>query len=293
MAVVGIIGPGRAGLGLGVALSRAGHRVLLHGRSPKPVPPQLALTTGPLPPWLDGAEIVVLAVPDDAILEVASTLARSGAIRDRQVVLHLSGVLGHKALSPLASTGAALGSLHPLHSFGGERESLEGAFAAVEGEPRAVETAVQLARSIGLRPFRLDSDKKATYHAAAVIAANFLVTLYARAEALFRKAGIPPEEARAALGSLMAGVVENVRQRGTDAVTGPVARGDVETIRLHLRVLDGEDAALYRMLSRLTLELVELDSSRRRTIFEVLGGSNPGAAPARGRLNSPPDGDTR
>lgn len=270
MAVVGIVGPGRAGLGLSRALVRAGHRVLLHGRNPKPVPQPLELTTGPVPPWLGSVRIVILAVPDDAIREVAGQLAASGAVGSGHVVLHLSGVLDRSALSSLSPAGAALGSLHPLRSFGSGEERLEGAFAAVEGDDRAVEEAVNLARSIGLRPFRLATGKKALYHAGAVFAANFLVTLYSRAERLLGEAGITPGEAREALSGLMAGVVENVARRGVDALTGPVARGDVETVRLHLEVLGPEDRELYRLLSRLTLELARLPGAQRRALEQVL-----------------------
>jgi predicted short-subunit dehydrogenase-like oxidoreductase (DUF2520 family) len=214
--------------------------------------------------------IVILAVPDDAIREVAGQLAASGAVGSGHVVLHLSGVLDRSALSPLSPAGAALGSLHPLRSFGSGEERLEGAFAAVEGDDRAVEEAVNLARSIGLRPFRLATGKKALYHAGAVFAANFLVTLYSRAERLLGEAGITPGEAREALSGLMAGVVENVALRGVDALTGPVARGDVETVRLHLEVLGPEDRELYRLLSRLTLELARLPGAQRRALEQVL-----------------------
>ncbi len=270
MAVVGIVGPGRAGLGLARALLRAGHKVLLHGRRPKPLPEGLTLSTGAVPPWLSRSEIVILAVPDDAVSEVADRVAASGAVRADQVVLHLSGVLDRSALSPLSPTGAALGSLHPLRSFGSGEESLEGVFAAVEGDDRAVEEASKLARSIGLRPFRLAPGKKAQYHAGAVVAANFLVTLYARAEKLFTDAGIPPEEARAALVALMGGVVGNLSERGADALTGPLVRGDVETLRLHLEALEPEDRSLYRLLSRLTLDLARLPEAQRRAVERLL-----------------------
>lgn len=270
MAIVGIVGPGRAGLGLARALLRAGHVVLLHGRKPKAVPGGLTLTTGPVPPWLHRSEIVILAVPDDAVREVADHLAASGAVGADHVVLHLSGVLDRSALSPLVPTGAALGSLHPLRSFGSGEESLEGVFAAVEGDDRAVEGAIKLARSIGLEPFRLAPGKKARYHAGAVFAANFLVTLYARAEKLFTDAGIAPHEARPALVGLMEGVLENLRERGIGALTGPLARGDVESVKLHLEALDPEDRLLYRLLSRLTLDFAGLPEAKRRELERAL-----------------------
>lgn len=274
MAAVGIIGPGRAGLGLALALARAGHEVKLHGRSPRSVPPPLTLTTGPIPPWLDATGVVVIAVPDDAISGLAASLAQTGKVGARHVILHLSGVLDRNALQALAKTGAGLGSLHPLQSLSDPAtapERLSGAFAGVEGDDRAASAAADLARSVGLKPFRLSAGKKACYHAGAVTAANFLVTLYGTAEKLFTRAGVPPPEARAALLALMRGVLENVQASGAaGALTGPVARGDAKTVRLHLEALDGREAELYRALSRATLELAALPEDKRRALLEAI-----------------------
>lgn len=273
MAAVGIVGPGRAGLGLGLALAQAGHAVHLHGRRQKPVPSPLTLTIGAVPPWLAAVDVVILAVPDDAVPNVAGVLARSGSMGPGHVALHLSGALDHTALQRLAPTGAALGSLHPLLSFGDPVAApgrLRNAHAALEGGERAMATAAALAASVGLTCFRLAGGQKATYHAGAVFGANFLVTLYATAEQLFLKAGIAPEQANLALTALMAGVLDNIRERGAKALTGPVARGDVESIRRHLAALEGQDAVLYRELSRATLEIAELEDERRRAIVNAL-----------------------
>ncbi len=218
--------------------------------------------------------MVVIAVPDDAIPTVAAQLARSGKVGAGHVVLHVSGVLDGSALEALASTGAALGSLHPLQSLSDPTtapDRLRGAYAAVEGDDRAAIAAVDLAESVGLKPFRLAAGQKARYHAGAVFAANFLVTLYGMAEKLFTSAGVPPEDAAPALLSLMRGVLENVKARGAaGALTGPVARGDAESVRRHLAALQGLEAALYRELSRATLELATLDEKQRRAVLEAL-----------------------
>lgn len=275
MAAVGIVGPGRAGLGLALAFARAGHDVKVHGRRAKSIPPPLGpLTHGDVPPWLDATDLVVIAVPDDAIPDVAARLARTGKVGARHVVLHVSGVLDGSALEPLAASGAALGSLHPLQSLSDPTtapERLRGAYAAVEGDDRAVRAALELARSVGLQPFELAAGQKARYHAGAVFAANFLVTLYGTAEKLFTGAGVPPADAAPALLSLMRGVLDNVKARGAaGALTGPVARGDAESVRRHLSALEGQDAALYRELSRATLELASLDEAKRRAVLDVL-----------------------
>jgi len=263
-AVVGIIGPGRAGIGLAVALTQAGYRVSLYGRHQKPVPQPLTLTVGPAdqpPAWISQAGVVILAVRDDAIRPLAEALARNRAVQGAQVVLHLSGVQGQEALAPLVSSRAALGSLHPLQTIAEpERapERLKGAWAAVEGMPRAVQAAEGLAQDLGMRPFRIASKAKAIYHAGAVFASNYLVVVEAVAQRLLRHAGLSDVEAWQALRPLVEGTLENLtRQQPIAALTGPVARGDEETIQRHLAVLTRDDAALYRVLGRAALELAQ------------------------------------
>jgi predicted short-subunit dehydrogenase-like oxidoreductase (DUF2520 family) len=260
--VVGVIGPGRAGTGLAVALAGAGYAVLLHGRRPQRVPKPLSLTVGPPdapPAWIAQAGVVVLAVPDDAIRPVAELLARAAAVSASQVVLHLSGIQGQEALGPLVSSGAALGSLHPLQTITDpERapDELRGAWAALEGMPAAVVAAEALARALGMRPFRVTSAAKAVYHAGAVFASNYFVVVEAVAQRLLQHAGLSDADAWAALQPLVRGTFEHLMEREPGAaLTGPVARGDELTVRRHLASLTHDDAQLYRLLGRAALEL--------------------------------------
>ena len=285
--VVGVIGPGRAGVGLALALTRAGYDVRLHGRAAKPVPPPLTLSVGPPlgdrpPAWLPQAGVVILAVRDDAIRPLADTLARAAAVRPEQVVLHLSGVQGQEALGPLVSSRAALGSLHPLQTISDpERapERLRGAWAAVEGMPRAVDTAERLAHALGMRPFRIASQAKAMYHAGAVFASNYFVVVEAVAQRLLRHAGLSAAEAWQALRPLVEGTLENlIRHDPVAALTGPVARGDEDTIRRHVAALTGDDATLYRLLGRAALELAQkrgMDATTAARVAEALATDLP------------------
>lgn len=269
--VVGVVGPGRAGTGLALAWANAGYDVRLHGRHAKPVPAPLTLTVGASddpPPWLAAANVIVLAVPDDAIAPLAAALAHHSVIKPHQVVLHLSGLLGHTALEALSSSGAAIGSLHPLQTLvEPERapEHLRGAWAAVEGMPQAAAVAERLARDIGLRPFRLRAEDKARYHAGAVFASNYFVVVEAIAQDLLCSTGLSEADAWAALAPLVTGTLDNLRRQGPPgALTGPVARGDAETVMRHLAVLAGEDRELYRRLGSVALEL-----ARRRGLDEA------------------------
>jgi predicted short-subunit dehydrogenase-like oxidoreductase (DUF2520 family) len=247
---------------LGLALARAGYDVRLHGRHAKRVPKPLKLTVDSEdrpPAWIGEVGVLLLAVRDDALRDLALMLKQSQAVTASHVVLHLSGVQGQEALGALVTSQAALGSLHPLQTISDPERApdrLRGAWAAVEGMPRAVEAAERLARDIGLRPFRVATKQKAVYHAGAVFASNYFVVVEAVAQRLLRHAGLSDEQAWEALKPLVEGTLENLARQGPgDALTGPVVRGDAETVVRHVESLTIDDANLYRLLGRAALEL--------------------------------------
>src|SRR5689334_3586221 len=175
------------GRGLALALGKAGVEAVL-----------LSRTRGPED--TRRAALVLIATPDEAIGEVAAELARDQAVGNSHVVLHLSGWLDRRALHPLVSTGAGLGSFHPLQSVADPETAAErfrGAFAGLEGDPRAIEAGERLAQALGMHPVRLASGAKATYHAGAVFASNYAVVIAALAERLARRSGATASEAAA------------------------------------------------------------------------------------------------
>jgi len=274
--VVGIIGAGRVGAGLALALTRAGREVRLISRRPVRVPASLFLKVAPDGPdaeWVSGLEVLFLAVPDDRIHPVAQQLWGTKSIGPGQTVLHCSGVLGQEALSALVPTRAALGSLHPLQTISDPEvapERFKGAWAAVEGSPAAMEAAEDIARSLGMKPFRITAKQKILYHAGAVFASNYLVVVEAIAQRLLRHAGLSDEEAWAALSPLVRGTITNLLAadpRG--ALTGPVVRGDTDTILRHLGALTIDDARLYQMLGRAALELARKGGMDDKTAQKV------------------------
>jgi predicted short-subunit dehydrogenase-like oxidoreductase (DUF2520 family) len=274
---IGVIGAGRAGRGIAVALARAGHHVtLLSRRTSSPAPAGVSLLVapdGPTKGWVADHPILICAVPDDTIRPLAEQIAGLGAVTNEHVILHLSGALGQEALGPLVPTGAALGSLHPLQTISDPDrapERLRGAWAAVEGTPRAEETADRLARAVGLRPFRLAPKAKPLYHAAAVFASNYFVVVAAVAQRLLRHAGLSDADAWAALRPLVAGTFENMATADPRAaLTGPVARGDAATIVRHLYALTADDAKLYQSLGRAALELARKAGMSENTAARV------------------------
>jgi predicted short-subunit dehydrogenase-like oxidoreductase (DUF2520 family) len=275
LTAIGVIGPGRAGQGLAVALARAGHAVRLHGRRGVPVPPPLALTWGGPPPWLGEVTVILLAVRDGAVTAAAQDLAAGGQVTAAHTVLHLSGMLDETALAPLGPTGAALGCLHPLQAITQPEHApdrLRGALAALTGGARAVETGGTLARSMGMRPVVLAGASKPRYHAAAAIASNYLVVLAAVAERLMTEAGLPQAEARAGIAALMDGTLANVREEGAAALTGPITRGDLETVRAHLAVLPPDLQNTYRALGLAALRETRLPEGTEGAMRGLLEG---------------------
>lgn len=187
----------------------------------------------------DEPDIVLLCVPDRAIHEVAATISQG------PWVAHVSGATPLGALTPHARRF----SVHPLQTFTFDRgaEQLDGATGAVSAEdPTALAVATDLAALLGLRPFPLPDDRRVLYHAGAVMAGNYLVTLRRAGGALLEAAGAPPE----ALEPLMRRVIEN-----DFALTGPIDRGDWETVDRHLAAIHDEQPEVeeaYRALMRLT-----------------------------------------
>jgi predicted short-subunit dehydrogenase-like oxidoreductase (DUF2520 family) len=190
----------------------------------------------------DGPELVLLCVPDSAIAEVAASVARG------PWVAHVSGATPLAALSPHARRF----SVHPLQTFTRARgaEQLDGAWAAVTAETEAARaTGRALAELLGLRPFDLADSARTLYHAGAVFASNYVVTLQRAASLLFESAGIPPE----ALEPLMRRTIENGFE-----LTGPIARGDWDTVAAHraaIREQRPELDHLYETLAGATLAL--------------------------------------
>jgi predicted short-subunit dehydrogenase-like oxidoreductase (DUF2520 family) len=205
---------------------------------------------------------VFVTVPDDAIATLAGELAAYGELPRTVAFVHCSGALGLSALSPLVARHAT-GSFHPLQSFPEPRapEAFHGSVVAIDATNEALRRRLaRLARDLGARPRRVDDADRVVYHAAAVFASNYLVALAAEAVDLLRKIGWTEHDAVEGLVPLMEGVLAEVAQRGPSAaLTGPIRRGDSETVTRHLEALATLDSKraqdLYRMLGQIALEI--------------------------------------
>lgn len=225
------------------------------------------------------ADLILLTVPDDAIARVASALAAQNDLSGRGF-LHTSGAHDSALLRPLAARGAWVGSLHPAFPFADVELALRtlpgSTFALEVADAPLVAWARELVTALDGQLLVLSAQTKPLYHAALVLASNYTVTLYAQAQALLLGLGAQPEVASAALNALVAGTAQNLQQQGIpDALTGPLVRGDLGTIRAHLRALSREApdvAQLYIQLARLTFPMLLARGQDTAPIAALLGG---------------------
>ena len=234
-----IVGPGRVGRAFLRALTAAGESPRLAGRD------DLADAAA-------GAETALLCVPDSEIGPACESVIAAGA--GLRFVGHVSGATPLTALSAATSRGLGAFSIHPLQTVPDGEADLTGAPAAIAGStPEALEIARALAGACQMTPFEVSEDSRAAYHAAAAMASNFLIALEASAEELLEAAGI--EDARGLLAPLVLRSAANWAEHGSGALTGPIARGDEETVRRHLEAIEEVApglADLYRAMAERT-----------------------------------------
>jgi predicted short-subunit dehydrogenase-like oxidoreductase (DUF2520 family) len=264
--VIGIVGAGAVGTALGVALSRAGwpiHAVASrdpgrreHFRSVV----EVARVFADPEPILDEVELIILAVPDDAVAGLAGSLRMYSG----QAMVHTSGALGAEVLAPAMAAGTQIGAFHPLVAFADtERavEALHGATIAIEGDDQLAAMLADMAEAIGATPVRLAPGSKAAYHAAAVLAAGGFIALLDAIAELGRAAGLDEAGSLAIYGPLIEGTLANARALGIRAaLTGPMTRGDVGTLETHLAALRAHAPGaldLYVAAARREVDLAE------------------------------------
>ncbi|MBA3404968.1 MAG: DUF2520 domain-containing protein [Gemmatimonadaceae bacterium] len=277
-----IVGAGQVGRGLFRAFRACGVEVLgLHGRKPSP----FTTSSGALPVSIANANTVIVAVRDDQIDDALEELMHErgptgrGRLAAGTVIVHTSGGAEPVLISQLAGVGLNGGTFHPLVPFANpERapELLRKAWIGIDGDDHARATSRRLAGSLGARTLDIPAGGKNIYHAAAVMSSNFPVVLAAAASRMLRDIGIPERSAQHAVHSLMEGAVSNIADTPPEeALTGPVVRGDADTVRRHLIALRGypEAKALYKRLSLAALEIAHtrgIDAQRLGEIQKLL-----------------------
>ncbi|HEX5534954.1 MAG TPA: DUF2520 domain-containing protein [Actinomycetales bacterium] len=290
---VGIVGAGRVGAVLGSALRAAGHAVVgATGVSEASIERIETMLPGvpvlEVPEVVRRSELVLLAVPDDALPGLVEGLAATGAWQTGQLVVHTSGRFGVGVLTPALRQGAIPLALHPAMTFTGtsiDVARLADCCFGVTAPGPVLPVAEALVVEMGAEPVVIAEQMRPLYHAALAHGSNHLVTLVAQAAQLLREAGV--EETDRLLRPLLEAALDNALQRGDDALTGPVARGDAGTVAAHRDVIaavaakaDAADIlATYRALARATAQRAiasgRLKAEAAEALLDALAEANP------------------
>jgi predicted short-subunit dehydrogenase-like oxidoreductase (DUF2520 family) len=282
---VGVVGAGRAGTAMAMALGRAGHRVVAAsavsqaslGRIGRSLPQARVLAPEQV---VEAADLVLLTVPDDALPGLVGGLAATGVRLEGRLLAHASGRHGLAVLEPAVRAGALPLALHPVMTFAGrpdDADKMVGISFGVTAPEQLRPVAEALVVEMGGEPVFIADDKRGLYHAALASSANYLVTLVAAASDLLAKAGVP-DPARM-LGPLLGAALDNALALGDLGLTGPVARGDAETVAAHIDVIAAaapEALGAYLALARLTADRAlaagTLTSADAQRLLGVLSG---------------------
>ncbi|WP_370250024.1 Rossmann-like and DUF2520 domain-containing protein [Nocardioides sp.] len=291
---VGVIGAGRVGAVLAAGLAAAGHDVVAaagesdasRGRIAALLPHLAALPPAKPTTVARASDLLLLTVPDDMLPNVVTVLADSGALRPGQVVVHTSGRHGLAVLAPAAAVGARVVALHPAMTFTGtavDLDRLPGCVFGLAAGEQERGVAAQLVADLGGRAMWVPDERRALYHAGLAHGANHLVTLVS--EALQLLAGAGADDPAAVLRPLLTAALDNALEHGDAALTGPIVRGDVNTVRAHLDDLLVQAPTTlpsYLALARATLARAVTDGRltalRAHAIAAVLDAAEDAAA---------------
>ena len=263
-----IIGAGRLGKNLALSLSTHNHQLLaICNRTFLSATSAVeALNLGQAVENiadLPAAGLILITSPDDQIEAIAIELASNGFILPGCIIAHCSGVLASDILKPLQDIGCFIASIHPLKAFRAdhvEHDAFHECHCVVEGDKEAVMFLNQYFSEMGAHIIPIAASNKSAYHAAAVMASNYLVTLAHCSIELLKNIGIDETDARAMIYPLMQGSLNNLNQTDSpaQALTGPLARGDIKTIERHLEIIHTPQIdALYRAAGLATLPMIQ------------------------------------
>jgi predicted short-subunit dehydrogenase-like oxidoreductase (DUF2520 family) len=283
---VGVVGAGRVGTTLAAALRRAGHEVVAVSavsdgslrRAERDLP---GVAIMPPPEVVAAADLALLTVPDDVLPGLVAGLAATGTALEGRLLAHTSGRHGLAVLEPAVRAGALPLALHPVMTFTGRRDDLDKLAGSPFGvtAPDALRPVAEvLVMEMGGEPVFIDDEHRELYHAALASSANHLVTLVNQATDLLRQAGV--EQPARMLSPLLYAALDNALRLGDDALTGPVARGDADTVASHiaaLRQAAPEALPAYLALARLTADRAlasgTLAAPDAQRLLAVLGGT--------------------
>ncbi|MBF0449155.1 MAG: DUF2520 domain-containing protein [Candidatus Magnetomorum sp.] len=265
-----IIGCGRLGTNLSIRLKEAGHTpVGLSSRHLESIQNANEFINAQIIdtiPWnvTSSANVVFITTPDDSIETVCQQLIENNGFNSNAIVYHCSGSLSSSVLAAASAAGLNVGSFHPVQSFPViyiEPNPFERIYVSVEGDPIAIELGKKIAIDLKASVVEVSTDGKKLYHAAAVVASNYLITLLEMAKQFNIHAGLSENEALAILKPLIQGTLNNIDKQGIPgALTGPISRGDIKTIRDHIQKIQQiipDFLDLYQTLGRYTVPIAQ------------------------------------
>lgn len=278
---IAIVGAGRVGTALASVLSDRGCLIVgVSSRSlasAKRVATLYAATASDKAQEVTAAaEVIFITTPDDFIAEVAGELAKAGGFKKGQFVYHTSGALGAEVLLSAKECGAFVGCIHPLQTLAGsqaDKELLRNCYFALDGDIKAITVAKKLVELIGGISLSIPSEGRALYHAAACMVSNYLVTLLHAAGQMLKAVGLTEDESIKVVLPLVQGTLSNIAQQGTVvSLTGPISRGDTNTVVKHFDVLAGtKESDLYAALAEYTTSIaVEKGTLSSKQAKEIL-----------------------
>ncbi|MBI3040827.1 MAG: DUF2520 domain-containing protein [Chloroflexi bacterium] len=270
MIKLGFIGAGTVGTALASRLSRRGYRVMAVSSRSRTSAEKLAQAISGCravdgnQAVADAAELIFITTPDDTIAPVASSIKWHRG----QSVVHCSGADSTDILEPARKLGARVGAFHPLQTFASAEQAIDniaGSTFAIEAEEPLLGTLKEMARALEGHWIGLKASDKVLYHAAAVIACNYIVTLIKLATDLWQTFNVPRSQATKALMPLLRGTLNNIDNVGIpQCLTGPIARGDSGTIKKHLNALQKVAPALLSTYRELGLQTIPVALAKGR-----------------------------
>jgi predicted short-subunit dehydrogenase-like oxidoreductase (DUF2520 family) len=288
---IGFIGSGKVGKALGLyfighGLSVAGYysKTFQSAQEAAQLTQTKAFDT--IKALIDTCEILFITGPDHALedidRQIFETLTQKSD-NSQKIWLHVSGAHASDCLVQIKASGYPVGSMHPLQSFGEPKASakqLEKTFFNIEGTPKALETIQKIMKQTNGRYNIISTDQKPLYHAGACVISNYLVTLLDSGMKYLEAAGMDPKDLYQAVTPLITSTLENIWEKGTvKALTGPIVRGDIDTVLLHLKAVEKNLPAeldLYRSMALRTVAMIEerITGEQADKIREIMKGTN-------------------
>ncbi len=294
---IGIVGVGKVGAAVGVLLKKHGYEITFISSTNKDKLERASAELGGVKTIdnpIDGkdesivksfhdADIIFITTPDRVIGDAVAEIVEGGCLRPGQIVLHMSGSLTSDVLAVAGESGALTASLHPLQSFADFTQAVKnipGSIFCLEGDEDAMPPLKKIIKLLDGIELSIPKEEKPLYHAGAVVASNYLVSLVWAAVQMYVAIGMKEEDAINALMPLIEGTLNNIKKLGTPkALTGPIARGDCETVSDHIETMKVKIPHLmefYRVMGMLTVDAAEKNRSTTEELLkrlrEILGG---------------------